>query len=258
MANFLHKTRGGGELKGKPRVYFTCHPEDFDRYFEKLTADIFKTHDCVVYYTASMEEALEDADLETDLGQMNLFIVPVTFRLMTQPNRAMNVDIAYAKEQHIPILPFMMEQNIDAFYAKPENFGERQYLNPYSSDSTEISYEEKLKKHLEAVLISDEMAQRIRAAFDAYIFLSYRKKDRRYANELMKLIHKNPKCRDIAIWYDEFLTPGDSFVESIEKALEKSELFTLLVTPNLLEEPEGKPNFVMAQEYPAARTAGEP
>ena len=76
--------------------------------------------------------------------------------------------------------------------------------------------------------ISDELAQRIRAAFDAYIFLSYRKKDRRYANELMKLIHKNPECRDIAVWYDEFLPPGDSFKQSIEKILKDSILILSL------------------------------
>jgi hypothetical protein len=178
-------------------------------------------------------------------------VVPVTFKLLTQPNRAMDVDIPYAMEKHIPILPLLMEPGIDAFYA--EKFGERQYLSPNSTDSTEVSYKEKLKKYLESVLVSGELAQRIRAAFDAYIFLSYRKKDRVHANELMRLIHSYPECRDIAIWFDEFLTPGESFRESIDKILGDCQLFTLLVTPNLLEEPEGKPNFVMAEEYPAAR-----
>ena len=93
------------------------------------------------------------------------------------------------------------------------------------------------------------MAQKIRKAFDAYIFLSYRKKDRRYANELMKLIHGIPEYRDIAIWYDELLNPGESFRENIKKALRESKLFALLVTPNVLE----KPNFVMTEEYPTAK-----
>lgn len=252
MANFLYKTKGNTDPKGKPRVYFTCHPADFERYFEKILADIFKTHDCAVYYTEDMAQPMDAAELEVGLGQMNLFVVPVTLQLLTQPNRAMDEDIAYAKQENIPILPFMMEQGIDNLYSKPDKFDLRQYLNPYSADLTEISYENKLKKYLESVLISDEMAKRIRAAFDAYIFLSYRKKDRKYANELMKLIHKNPELRDIAIWYDEFLTPGESFVDSIQKALEDSKMFALLVTPNLLEEPDGQPNFVMAKEYPAA------
>ena len=257
MVKILYITKGNADPKGKPRVYFTCHPEDFDRYFEKIKDDIFATHDCAIYYAEDMTEVFDETHLETDLGQMNLFVVPVTYRLLSQSNRAMDADIAYAKQAHIPILPFMMESGIDELYSKPEKFGPRQYINPNSSDDTEIRYQDKLKKHLESTLISDEMAQRVRAAFDAYIFLSYRKKDRKYANELMKLIHKNPECRDIAIWYDEFLTPGESFADSIQKALADSKLFALLVTPNLLEEPDGKPNYVMAEEYPAAVKAGK-
>ena len=38
--------------------------------------------------------------------------------------------------------------------------------------------------------------------------------------------------------------------------LADSKMFALLVTPNLLEEPDGKPNFVMANEYPYARDTG--
>ena len=249
MAEFLYRTRGNSSPKDKPRVYFTCKGEDFDRYFDKICDDIFKTHDCVIYYTSNMDEILSEEEKDTDLDRMNLFVVPVTYKLLSQENRTMNVDIAFAKEKNIPILPFMMESGIDEFYSKPDKFGELQYLNPFSRDLTEISYEEKLKKYLESVLISDEMAKRIRAAFDAYIFLSYRKKDRKYANELMKLIHSNPEFRDIAVWYDEFLTPGESFNDNISKMLSDSKLFALLVTPNLLEEP----NFVMTNEYPMAK-----
>ena len=42
----------------------------------------------------------------------------------------------------------MMEQGIDSIYSQPDKFGELQYLKPYSTDITEISYEEKLKKYL--------------------------------------------------------------------------------------------------------------
>ena len=254
MATMKCRTKGNASPKGKPRVYFTCHPEDFDRYFEKICEDIFKIHDCAIYYTEDMSANIEEADKETDLESNNLFIVPVTFRLLSKPNRAMDGDIPTAMQAHIPVLPFMMEPGLASVYAL--KFGEIQYLNPHSSDLTEIPYEEKLRKYLESTLISDELAKQVRAAFDAYIFLSYRKKDRRHANELMRLIHSHPACRDIAIWYDEFLNPAESFRENIAKNLEKSKLFALLVTPNLLEEPDGKPNFVMAEEYPAAQHSG--
>ena len=38
--------------------------------------------------------------------------------------------------------------------------------------------------------------------------------------------------------------------------MKDSKLFTLLVTPNLLEYVDGKPNYVMAHEYPDAKKAG--
>ena len=256
MATFLYKTRGNSSPERKPRVYFTCHPDDFSKHFEKICEDIFKTHDCAVFYTENMTEEIEEKYKESDLGQMNLFVIPVTAKLLLKTNRAMDSDFRYAQEKHIPVLPIMMETGLDSFYSAKDKFGEAQYLSPYVHDMTAISYEEKLKKYLESVLISNEMAERVRKAFDAYIFLSYRKKDRHYANELMKLIHSHPEFRDIAIWYDEFLTPGESFRANIEKMMKDSKLFTLLVTPNLLEYVDGKPNYVMAHEYPEAKAAG--
>ena len=131
--------------------------------------------------------------------------------------------------------------------------GNLQFLDRTSSDLTEIPYAEKLKNFLESVLVPDDLSRRIRAAFDAYVFLSYRKKDRKYAQELMRLIHENDFCRDIAIWYDEFLTPGENFNDSIREALKKSRLFALAVTPNLVNEK----NYVMDIEYPMALQSGK-
>ena len=135
-----------------------------------------------------------------------------------------------------------------------EHFGDLQYLDPNARDETAISYDEKLKKYLNSVLVGDELAAKVRAAFDAYIFLSYRKKDRKYANELMHLIHKNDFCRDIAIWYDEYLTPGENFNQAISDALQKSDLFALVVTPSLVNEK----NYVEEVEYPAAVEQNKP
>ena len=255
---FLYKTKGGASPEGKPKVYFTCHPDDFDSYFKKICEDIFKTHDCAIYYTGDMTAALTDENNLVDLERMNLFVIPVTLRLLSQPNRAMDSDFRFAMDKHIPILPFMMELGIDEFYGKPDKFGELQYINPYSVDLTEIRYEDKLKKYLGSVLISDELAKRIRNAFDAYIFLSYRKIDRKYANDLMRIIHNNPECRDIAIWFDEFLTPGESFKKNIERILKNSKLFTLLVTPNLpMPRENGEDNYVVKTEYPEAKKRKE-
>lgn len=254
MQQLLYKTKSGGSPQDKPRVYFTCHPDDFDRTFSKICEDIFKTHDCAIYYTENMTELLPEDTREFDLERMNLFVVPVTFRLMTTPNRANDYDLKFAKEREMLILPILFEPGIDSIYSLPENFGNRQYLAPFGQDPTAISYEEKLKKYLESTLFDDKTVERIRKAFDAYIFLSYRKMDRVYANDLMKLIHSEPKFRDLAIWYDEFLTPGEDFNTEIDNALSLSKLFAIAVTPNLAKyTPEGNPNYIMTVEYPMAK-----
>ena len=248
------KTPGGGSPNGKSRVFFTCHPADFERSFEKICADIFAAQNCAIFYTPDMEYYIPQEDRELDIAAMNLVVIPVSLKLLLEPNRAMDVDVPFAQDHGITVLPIMIETGLDLVYARADRFGKRQYLDSVTTDPTAIPYEEKLKKFLHSVLVDDEMAQRIRRAFDTYIFLSYRKKDRRLANELMRLIHKDPLCRDIAIWYDEYLVPSEEFDENIRKTLEKSELFTLLVTPNLINEE----NYVRTHEYPQARRSGKP
>ena len=54
MAVFEVKTKNQVGIGKKPRVYFTCHSEDFSKYFEKVCADLFQTHDCAIYYTEDM------------------------------------------------------------------------------------------------------------------------------------------------------------------------------------------------------------
>ena len=256
---FCYKTYGNSTPDNKPKVYFTCHPQDFDKYFDKVCDDIFSVSNCTIFYTLDMSASLDDENVLVNLERMSLFVIPITFRLLTKPNRSMDFDIRFAKEKHIPILPLMMETGIYEFYKAPDKFGELQCLRPYSTDPTEINYKDKLRKHLESVLIDDELASRVRKAFDAYIFLSYRKKDRKLANELIKMIHRNPECEDIAIWFDEFLTPGESFRQSIDRIMKDSCAFALLVTPHILEKrDDGTPNFVMGEEYPMAKAYGKP
>lgn len=249
-------TNGNVDPKGKPRVYFTCHPDDFGKHFMRITSDLFAARDCAIYHTWNLAAPIPPEDMQSDIGSNHLVVVPVTHRLLTQPNRAMDVDIPYALHEHMPVLPIMMEPGLDPIYSRPNKFGELQYLSPLAQDETQISYSDKLRKHLESIFVNEAQIQQIRNAFDAYIFLSYRKKDRRCANELMRSIHSDPRYRDIAIWYDEFLTPGESFNESIENMLGSSKLVAILVTPNLLEEPDGKPNYVMSTEYPLAKALG--
>ena len=252
MSAFLYKTIANERPQGKPNVYFACHPADWEKYFEEYAQKILKIQDCAVWYESEPEEAYDEEDLQLRLAQMQLFVMPVTTKLLTAPNRAMDVEFPFALQQHIPVLPLMMEQGLDDVFSR--RFGDLQYLDPNNTDGTKRSFDEVLSAYIRSTLVSDELAKKVRAAFDAYIFLSYRKKDRKMAQDLMRLIHQNPLCRDIAIWYDEFLTPGEDFNQAIEEMLGKSDLFALAVTPNLVNEP----NYVMTTEYPAALAQKKP
>lgn len=245
MANLKWKTRGNSSTQGKPRVYFCCHNEDFEKFFESISNEILSLQNCSVWYKDNGNYTTEE--LLADFKEMQLFVMPVTTNLLCTENDALDIEFKFAIENHIPVLPLMQEPGLEQVFN--QKCGDLQFLDNHNTDITAISYKEKLKKYLESVLIGDEMADKIRAAFDAYVFLSYRKKDRKYAQELMHLIHKNEFCRDIAIWYDEFLTPGENFNDSIKEALQKSGLFVLTVTPNLVNEP----NYIMTTEYPMAK-----
>ncbi|MBQ7322080.1 MAG: tetratricopeptide repeat protein, partial [Clostridia bacterium] len=246
-----YKTRGNSSPQGKQKVYFCCHPKDFARFFEKISDEILQEQNCAVWY-AKDANTPRDEDFLNDLKEMQLFVMPVTTALLTTHNHAVEIEFPFAMENHIPVLPLMQEGGLEELFNK--KCGDLQFLDPHKQDPTAIPYGEKFKKYLSSVLIGDELAEKIRDAFDAYVFLSYRKKDRKHARELMRLIHKNDFCRDIAIWYDEFLTPGENFNDAIRKALDKSGLFVLAVTPNLVNEK----NYVMTVEYPMAKDAGKP
>ena len=252
MAQLRHIPEDPEELRYRPRVYFAGHPEDYVSYFDEVVKQLRAFSRCAVYYYAPEDLVEPDEQFFAQLDSMNLIVMPVTARLLRQPSWAMDVVFPYAQRFSKPVLPLMMESGLETEYE--EKFGNIQFLDKCNEDPTALPFEEKLKRYLQSKLVNDEQIKKIQSAFDAYVFLSYRKKDRKYAQQLMRLLHRNPLCRDIAIWYDEFLTPGEDFNDTILEALRKSRLFALVVTPNVLE----KPNYVLDPEYKEASTQGKP
>ena len=343
-------TIGMRDPKGKPKVYFSCHPEDYKEDLPLIVKDIFRHSNCSVWYDAKMagmqfiagdlnleEESenvgevsidivplrgakkgtetgsdetedtsaademnpeersdagsdetedtaaademnpeeetdagsseIEDTsaagkpvemgiygyprklekEIEENLKEMQLMILAVTSKFLYEENRARLLELKLALDLHIPVLPIMMENKLR--YVFSNTCAKIQVVTKYETDTTAIPYDDVLDTFLKSVLVGDELAEKVRNAFDAYVFLSYRKKDRRHAQRLMRLIHENKQFRDIAIWYDEYLVPGEKFNEAIVDAFQKSALFAMAVTPHL----EETKNYVMFKEYPMAR-----
>ncbi len=246
MPTLKFKTRGESSPQGKQKVYFCCHTEDFAKFFDSISKEILDKQNCSVWYDVEPQNEYNE-QFFNDLKEMSLFVMPVTTNLLTKENNALNIEFKFAIDNHIPVLPLMQENGLEELFNV--KCGGLQFLDKNKIDETAIRYDEKLKKYLSSVLVGDEMAKKVRDAFDAYIFLSYRKKDRKYAQELMRLIHKNETLRNFAIWYDEFLVPGEGFEEAIGEMLNFSKLFVLAVTPNIIEDG----NYVLNVEYPNAR-----
>ncbi len=240
---------GGVQIKTLPRVYFAAHPKDYKACRETVAKEVFRTHNCAFCYDSQPEIPYDEITLQ-DLENMNLFVIPISTQLLTDPvqRRVLEVDLPFAEAHNIPVLPLMQENDLDDLYGKVAQLKPRQALNKHAQDLTALAYEDKLKNFLDSVLLGQAQIQTIREAFAARIFLSYRKKDRALARALMHTVHQDPALRDVAIWYDEFLTFGENFNEEISRMIGESHLFVLAVTSNLME----AGNYVIKYEYPAA------
>ena len=53
MGEWQYKTRGMSTYRGKSKVYFLCHPDDFTRYFESVSDEILEQLNVVVWYELS-------------------------------------------------------------------------------------------------------------------------------------------------------------------------------------------------------------
>ena len=252
MSDLVSLTRDHTDPRGKPRVYFCCHPDDRRELLDPLAAQLLEAQDCAVWYDPEPEKPAVWLLRRQDLAQMQLFVLPVTDRLLEQASSARDRELPLALERHIPVLPILAQPGLEERFNRA--FGNLQCLDPRQDDPTALPYAHKLRAFLDGVLIGGELSARVEAAFDARLFLSYRKDDRYLAQQLMRRIHENEKFRDLAVWYDEFLVPGRPFDSAIQEALKASDVFVLTVTPNLLV----RPNYVMEEEYPAARRARKP
>lgn len=248
------KTKDGSGIQGKQKVYLWCPPQDFDRWFDQAAGKILDLIDCAVVY-ADNDDGTALHDLLDDIN-LNLFVLLITDHALPFNQQSYERFLSYALQKKIPIFPMSFSfQNIDLFN---QVTGDSHCFNAGDIDAKDetdqIIFDDKLRKALWERLASDENMLKIREAFSGYIFLSYRKKDYRYTKSFMELIHSDRAFRDVAVWFDEYLVPGEDFNLSIRQAMQKSRAFALLVTPNLLE----KPNYVMDQEYPFAKEKSIP
>ncbi len=244
MFQFKRKTRGQEDYINKQTIFALS--EKYDELFFEFVNKILRIADCCITYSEDILD-LNDPEIDSALSASNLVVIFTTQRFLSKANSYLKKIICRLKDNKIPILPVFSDNvNIELY---TEIFGTIQYISMVETDNTSLPFETKLKSTLCRILIPDQLEEQIQNAFVAYVFVSYRKKNRKEAQALMELIHQNVQCRDIAFWYDEFLIGGESFPEALQKAIVDSNLLLLSVTPDTLEEG----NYILQEELPFAK-----
>lgn len=242
-----YKTRGNSSPNQKPKLYFCCHHDDFQLYFEKVSKCILKHSDCAIWYKDPNSD-YNFQDITSYLDSMRIFIVPITRKFLLDENDARSNELKYAIDNKITILALMEQDGLEVVFN--ETCGHIQSLNQtHDDEESKQIFDEKLSHFLDSILIETGEQEKIREELSASIFISYRKKDKKQINQLINNLHQNETLRDVGIWYDEYLVPGEDFDEAIESAIKNSELFLMVITPNMVE----KDNYVQRNEYPLAR-----
>lgn len=255
---FLWKVNGNFSPRNLQKVLLVGHPSDVAQR-QQIMEEILSLFDCAVFWHEDLGPlaAVDVADLDWKLREMKLFVVVVTSNFLYKENLGRSYEYRFAMEKHIPILPVAMERGLEECFTMQmkqigSGYGKIQLLRHEETSLTEIPYQQKLYRDLSSILIPSQTIRKIRNAFSGQIFLSYRKKDRKYANELIRRIHSIPTFQQMSIWYDEFLSSGEAWDDQILDALQSSDLFLLMVTPAMSE----PGNYVIREEYPAAVKQG--
>lgn len=257
---------------GKEKIFLSCRPED-QGLLPEIAADFFTALDGIVYFELAGSSTPDypgfrfpprsvESGRDLLLEQMDLVCIAVSRRLLEDPEPVLSNDLPLLRRQKIPVLFVLTEPGLIEDFNRI--FGNCQAMEYYRED-----YRDRLRAALlhllddkdtftwaparKAYVPKEDTLQETERFFTSRLFLSYRKKDRERALLLLRLIHSFPECRDIGIWFDDFLTEGEEFTEEISRKLRDSDAVLLAVTPHILE----KGNYVLETEYPEAIENGK-
>lgn len=245
-------TRGQTNPIGKQRIYYAASKKDFV-YLHDTSKHILQNADVAIYY--DNQDNTENTT-EQEICGMDLVVLVLTKETLDSMCDAISRVLFIAYKNKIPVLPLAIEEDAGGQFSEfcmLNRMKKMHVLFPNKQEIQAPSFSQKLKayfrEHLQGALLEKVKKERIYQNFSGSVFLSYRKVDRKYAVDLIKLIHQKEECRDCAIWYDEYLTAGESFDEEIKSYIDFCQVFLFLVTCNMLKED----NYAIREEYKRAK-----
>lgn len=241
-------TRGQTSPIGKQSVYFAASKKDFG-YLNDVARHILGHIDVAVYYD---DQNNTENTTDGELWGMDLIVVVLSKDALNGMCDTFSRVIPRAYTKNIPILPLAVENGVGgpfSNFCSVNHMNKMHVLYPNKTEAASLSFSQKLQDYLKNTLVEHEDRERIYRNFSGSAFLSYRKTDRAYAIDLIKLIQRNEECRDCAIWYDEYLTAGESYDAEIKSYIDFCPVFLFLVTDNMIKED----NYAIREEYKRAK-----
>lgn len=222
-------------------IYLCCSQKNYNL-FKKLLLKIFNGRKDIRIFHYNVDELSAD-EHKLSLCEMNYAVIVVDNEFFDNDFLVQETKVVINNNVHI--IPITINEISEKKYKSL--FGNRQYIFWNTSVENESSFNS-LKLLFSKEILSSEEINEIILSFESTIFLSYRRKDRQIAKKLINLIHLNNSYLDSAIWYDGYLTPGENFNDEIKNKIKECNIFSLVITPNLVIED----NYVKNIEYPMA------
>lgn len=238
-------TPDNGNFQTRPKVLLiSSESEQID---QRIVQSVFSSVYCSILMLDGNIEEMTETDME-QLENVFLAVVPVTASLLQKQSFLKDNLLPFLDRNKLPALPILSDSSLIDDYA--EVFGDLQFIELEPDLLKGKTLEGKMEEYLDKMFVSLDVIEKIQSSFRLHLFISYRKKDWQYAQNLMGYLQSLETSWDVALWYDDYLIHGEGFNQVIKENLEKSEVFTLLVTPALEEE-----NYISKQEYPLALDA---
>ena len=137
-----------------PTIYIACTPEHYEDYLKPLAEEILAVRECRICYTHRTPEAPERVAPPTDT---QLILLPLDFSLLALPPAYLEEEIQLARETHIPLLPVLMEQNIQDMYSLPHKFGKLPRLQYAPKVNALLTFREALTLALQSLLLPQDL-----------------------------------------------------------------------------------------------------
>lgn len=248
--NITRKTRGTQVKRNQQRILLYWNPKD-EKERDVLVKDLLSLDagfDCMVSWFETSDGDIDETLLRQELLGTQVIVLLVTNSLLTdvyQKGKPQAFEIA--SELGVSIFPITYSNSLLSDFT--ELFGSIHCISMQENRSRV-----KLKAQMELFLGSQALRDEIgKVAFTAEIFLSYRRLDLEEALSFMETLHSKQGLEGIAVWYDNYLTPGLKFDEEIQQAIVKADAFVLLVTPRIVDKSQtGEENYVVREEVPFA------